>query len=140
MSTQVWQRPLLQDASVAARMRRNKYVALADILPPAIVKALQIYYRNIIQNKYKVRFAEKTRRWEFEEAPLANLVNLLLTDVVSAITGQQLVQNQLTRFQCTACRVDTSEITQLCNNQTKPGANVRVSGVLRGGWAHLAAS
>jgi hypothetical protein len=53
----VWQRPLLADASVALRMRRNKYVALADILPPAIADALQIYYRNIIQNKYKVRFA-----------------------------------------------------------------------------------
>jgi hypothetical protein len=39
-----------------------------------------------------VRFAEKTRRWEFEEAPLANLVNLMLTDVVSNIIGQQLVQ------------------------------------------------
>lgn len=39
----------------------------------------------------QVRFAEKTRRWEFEEAPLANLVNLMLTDLVSEITGQSVV-------------------------------------------------
>ena len=39
----------------------------------------------------QVRFAEKTRRWEFEEAPLANLVNLMLTDLVSEITGQAVV-------------------------------------------------
>ena len=58
-----------------------------------------------------MRFAEKTRRWEFEEAPLANLVNVMLTDVVSAITGQQLVQ--------------------------KYKNNSRASGVLRVGWTHL---
>lgn len=39
----------------------------------------------------QVRFAEKTRRWEFEEAPLANLVNLMLTDLVAAVTGQNVV-------------------------------------------------
>jgi len=35
-------------------MQANKYVALADILPPKIVEALQQYYRNIIKTKYKV--------------------------------------------------------------------------------------
>ena len=50
----LWQRPLRADASVAARMRAHKYVALAEILPPAIVRALQAYYRTIIQTQYKV--------------------------------------------------------------------------------------
>eukprot|EP00961_Rhodomonas_salina_P083103 1116602-Rhodomonas_salina.1 len=27
-------------------------------------------------SRHKVRFAESMKRWEFEEAPLANLVNL----------------------------------------------------------------
>jgi hypothetical protein len=33
-----------------------------------LTEALQQYYRNIIKTEYKVRFAEKTRRWEFQEA------------------------------------------------------------------------
>ena len=51
----LWQRPLRADASIAASMRANKYVALAEILPPEIVRALQAYYRKIIQTKYKVK-------------------------------------------------------------------------------------
>jgi len=89
--TVTWHRPLEQDPSIATRMREHKYVALADILAPPIVAVLQQYYRTIIDTRYKVRFAEKTRRWEFEEAPLANLVNLMLTDLVSRITGQAVV-------------------------------------------------
>ena len=53
----LWQRPLRADASVAARMRAHKYVALAEILPPDIVRALQAYYRKIIQTQYKVQRA-----------------------------------------------------------------------------------
>ena len=53
---EVWQRPLLDDATVGARMRANKYVALADILAPEIVDALQLYYHNIIKTEYKVFF------------------------------------------------------------------------------------
>ena len=49
----LWQRPLRADASVAARMRAHKYVALAEILPLDTVRALQAYYRKIIQTQYK---------------------------------------------------------------------------------------
>ena len=86
-----WQAPLQADASLPARMQAHKYVALADLLPARMVAALQAYYRRIIATKHKLRFAHKTRRWEFEEAPLANLVNLMLTDLVSALTNQSLV-------------------------------------------------
>ena len=49
----LWQRPLRADASVAARMRAHKYVALAEILPLDTVRALQAYYRKIIRTQYK---------------------------------------------------------------------------------------
>ena len=49
----LWQRPLRADASVAARMRAHKYVALAEILPLDTVRALQAYYRKIIQTQYR---------------------------------------------------------------------------------------
>eukprot|EP00960_Hanusia_phi_P016435 484135-Hanusia_phi.AAC.1 len=68
-----------------------RYVALADILPSATVRALQRYYRRVIETRHKIRFADKTRRWEFEEAPLANLVNLQLSDLVQRITGADIV-------------------------------------------------
>lgn len=84
-----WLRAVSDDRS--RRIREDRYVALTEIFPESMLRILQDYYGRIIETKYKVRFAENTRRWEFEEAPLANLINFQLCDAVARLTGEDVI-------------------------------------------------